>query len=187
MNQRSLVAVLIVAAAAGLVTTMFFRAAADTAELTRGNACKTMNADPVPVALRNREAPDFELPDITGKKWSLRSLRGHTVLVHFWATWCPPCVEEMPALEDMTRVLGDKVVVLAISLDDDWDAVKRFFPKGTSLPVLLDLSKQVPKSYGTDKYPESYVIGPDGQVRHYFINNRKWGEPEATACLESVR
>jgi peroxiredoxin len=187
MNQRSLVAVLIVAAAGGLVATMFFRAAGDTAESTRGNACRTLNPDPVPAALRHQEAPDFELPDATGKRWKLSSLRGRPVLLNFWATWCPPCVEEMPSMEDLTRAVGDQAVVLAVSVDEDWDALKRFFPRGTPLSVLLDTSKNIPKRYGTEKYPETYLIGADGQVKHYFVNTRKWGEPEAVQCLESLR
>jgi peroxiredoxin len=187
MNQRSLAAVLIVAAAAGLVATLFFRAAGDTAAATRGNACRTLNPDPVPAALRNQDAPDFELPDVTGRRWSLRSLRGRPVLLNFWATWCPPCVEEMPSMEDLARNVGDKAVVLAVSVDEDWDTLRRFFPKGTPLSVLLDQSKALPKRYGTEKYPETYLIGADGRVKHYFVNTRKWGEPEAALCLESLQ
>ncbi|HXU79844.1 MAG TPA: TlpA disulfide reductase family protein [Polyangia bacterium] len=187
MNQRSLIAWLIVAAAGTLVAVLFFRAAGDTAEATRGNACRTMNPDPVPAALRHQDAPDFELPDVTGKKWSLKSLRGRPVLLNFWATWCPPCVEEMPSMEDLARSVGDRAVVLAVSVDEDWDALRRFFPRGTPLSVLLDQSKATAKRYGTEKYPESYLIGADGEVKHYFINTRKWGEPEAAACLESLQ
>jgi peroxiredoxin len=187
MNQRRLIAWLIVAAAGGLVGTMFLRAAGDTAEATRGNACRTLNPDPVPAALRHQDAPDFELSDVTGKKWSLKNLRGRPVLLNFWATWCPPCVEEMPSMEDLARAIGNDAVILAVSVDEDWDTLRRFFPRGTPLSVLLDTSQAIPKKYGTEKYPESYLIGPDGQVKHYFINTRKWGEPEAAACLESLR
>jgi peroxiredoxin len=186
MNQRSFIAVLIVAVATGLVTTMFFRAATDTTEATRGNACRTLNPDAVPAALRHQEAPDFELPDATGRRWSLKSLRGRPVLLNFWATWCPPCVEEMPAMEDLARAVGDKAVVLAVSVDEEWETLKKFFPRGTPLSVLLDQSKTIPKKYGTEKYPETYLIGSDGQVKHYFVNTRKWGEPEAAHCLESL-
>jgi thiol-disulfide isomerase/thioredoxin len=187
MNQRRLIAWLIVAAAGSLVGTLFLRAAGDTAEATRGNACRTLNPDPLPAALRHQEAPDFELADVTGKKWSLKKLRGRPVLVNFWATWCPPCVEEMPSMEDLARSVGDDAVVLAVSVDENWDALHRFFPRGTPLSVLLDSSKEIAKKYGTEKYPESYLISPDGEVKHYFINTRKWGEPEAAACLESLR
>src|SRR5207244_13244217 len=101
--------------------------------------------------------------------------------------WCPACVEEMRSVEDLARAVGDRAVVLAVSVDEDWDTLRRFFPRGTSLSVLLDQSKRIPKSYGTEKYPESYLIDPTGHVRHYFINTRKWSDPEARECLESVR
>jgi peroxiredoxin len=177
----------LVVAAVSLVAVQFLRAAEQTAEVTRSNACRAMRPDPVPAALANREAPDFDLADATGKHWSLKSLRGRPVLLNFWATWCPPCAEEMPGMEDLSRKLEDRAVVLAVSVDENWDLVRRFFPRGTSLSVVLDESKELPKKYGTEKYPESFLIDPQGHVRHYFINTRKWEEPEAVQCLESFR
>jgi cytochrome c biogenesis protein CcmG/thiol:disulfide interchange protein DsbE len=176
-----------VAAAIALVAWLFLDATANTAAATRFNACRSLTPDAVPLALQNREAPDFELPDASGKKWSLRSLRGRPVLLNFWATWCPPCIEEMPSMEDLARAIGDDAVVLAVSVDEDWDALRRFFPRGTPLSLLLDLSKEIPKKYGTEKYPETYLIDAKGQVRHYFVNTRKWSSPEAAQCLESLR
>lgn len=88
-------------------------------------------------------------------------------------------------MEDLARKVGDKAVVVAVSVDEDWDTIKRFFPRGTPLSVLLDTSKQLPKVYGTEKYPESFLIDSDGRVKHYFINTRRWSEPEAVRCVES--
>jgi thiol-disulfide isomerase/thioredoxin len=170
-----------------LVAVQFLRAADRTATATRTNACRALRPDPVPAALQNRDAPDFDLADATGKHWSLRSLRGRTVLLNFWATWCPPCAEEMPGMEDLARKLDDQAVVLAVSVDENWDLIRRFFPRGTPLSIVLDQSKDLPKRYGTEKYPETFLIDREGQVRHYFINTRKWGEPEALQCLESFR
>jgi hypothetical protein len=65
--------------------------------------------------------------------------------------------------------------------------VKAFFAQGTKLGVLLDTSKEVPKKYTTEKYPETFLIDAQGRVRHYFINKRDWSKPEAIACLESLR
>jgi peroxiredoxin len=187
MRSRRLWGALVVTLVMGVVGVQFLGAAADTAAVTRGNACRALTPDAVPLALQNRDAPDFELPDASGKRWSLRSLRGRPVLLNFWATWCPPCVDEVPSIEDLATALGDDAVVLAVSLDEDWAALKRFFPRGTPLPVLLDQSKEVPKKYGTEKYPETYLIDAKGQVRHYFVNTRKWNSPEAAQCLESLR
>jgi peroxiredoxin len=77
--------------------------------------------------------------------------------------------------------------MLAVSVDDDWSAIRRFFAKGSKIGVLLDKSHDVPKTFGTEKYPETFLIDAAGRVRYYFINKRDWSRPEAVACLESLR
>jgi cytochrome c biogenesis protein CcmG/thiol:disulfide interchange protein DsbE len=186
VTGRQLVGLGIVVASVGLVATHFLMSAGDTAATARVNACKAMAPDPVPPALAHKEAPDFELPDVHGKRWSLKSLRGRPVLLNFWATWCAPCAEEMPSIEDLARAVGDRAVVVAVSVDEGWEPIKKFFPKGTPLSVLLDENKDVPKKFGTDKYPETFLIDAQGKVKHYFINVRKWGQPEAAECLKSL-
>ena len=172
----------------GFLSARYFEATHEGIASARSNACRAMSPDPVPAFLQNREAPDFQLPDASGKMVSLSSQRGHPVLVNFWATWCPPCVEEVPSMEDLARRLEKTDIrMMAVSVDDSWDAVRQFFVKGTKMGVLLDLSKNVPKSFGTEKYPESFMIDASGHVRHYFINKRDWSKPEAIACLESLR
>jgi peroxiredoxin len=172
----------------GFLSVRFFEATHEGIANARSNACRALSPDPVPPALLNREAPDFQLPDASGKMVSLSAQRGHPVLLNFWATWCPPCVEEVPSMEDLARRLEKTDIrMMAVSVDDSWDAVRQFFVKGTRMGVLLDLSKNVPKSFGTEKYPESFMIDASGHVRHYFINKRDWSKPEAIACLESLR
>lgn len=166
----------------------FFSAASETLARTRENACRALQPDPIPAALQNREAPDFKLPDASGNMVSLSSQKGHPVAVNFWATWCPPCIEEVPSLEAMaTSLEGTDLRLLAVSVDDDWDPIRRFFVKGTKIGVLLDKSHEVPKTFGTDKFPETYFIDSAGHVRYYFINKRNWAKAEAVACLESLR
>src|SRR5437899_759415 len=83
-------------------------------------------------------APDFALKDWSGRETRLSSLRGSVVLVNFWATWCATCVVEMPSMERLVeRMRGKSFRLLAVSVDDDWAAVRKFFAKGTSLEVLL--------------------------------------------------
>jgi thiol-disulfide isomerase/thioredoxin len=176
------------AAALCFVGVRFFWAAGDTLSRTRENACRALQPDPIPPALQNREAPDFKLPDATGHEVSLSSQKGHPVAVNFWATWCPPCIEEVPSLEAMATALdGTDLRLLAVSVDDDWDPIRKFFVKGTKIGVLLDKSHDVPKTFGTEKYPETFFIDSTGRVRYYFINKRNWSKPEAIACLESLR
>jgi thiol-disulfide isomerase/thioredoxin len=176
------------AAALCFVGVRFFAAAGDTLARTRENACRALQPDPVPAALQNRDAPDFTLPDASGRQVSLSSQMGHPVAVNFWATWCPPCIEEVPSIEAMATALeGSDMRLLAVSVDDDWDPIRKFFVKGTKIGVLLDKSHDVPKTFGTEKYPETFFIDSAGRVRYYFINKRNWSKPEAIACLESLR
>jgi peroxiredoxin len=185
-GARRALAIAVVAVATATLAVRFLAGAAWTAAAARDSACRALAPDPLSPRLRGL-APDFELADAAGKRWSLRGLRGQPVLVSFWATWCPPCVEEMPFLEALARRLGNRATVLAVSVDESWDAIRRFFPQGTPLTILLDPSREVPASFGTSQFPESFLVDPSGHVRYAFINQRNWSVPEATACIEDVR
>src|SRR6476646_1045346 len=170
------------------ITVRFVSGARDTLARTRDGACIALQPDPLTEALRRGPPPDFQLPDASGHMVSLSQQRGHPVLLNFWATWCPPCVDEVPSLEDLAhRLDGTDMRMLAVSVDDDWDKVRRFFANGTKMGVLLDLSHDIPKKFGPEKYPETFMIDAAGRVRYYFINKRDWSRPEAVACLESLR
>jgi peroxiredoxin len=188
LSGRRVVGVGVTVVAVAVVGWQFLAAAGEALVRTRAAACKALTPDPIPAVLQNVEAPDFELADATGKKISLRSQRGHPVVLNFWATWCPPCTEEMPSMERLAAGLeGTDIRTLAVSVDEGWDVVKAFFAQGTRLGVLLDTSKEVPKKYTTVAYPETFFIDAQGRVRNYFINKRDWAKPEVIACLESRR
>ena len=184
--SRRVFAIGIVAVATASLTVYFLAGVARTAVAARRGACLALAPDPPSPKLQGL-APDFDLADAAGKRWSLRALRGRPVLVSFWATWCPPCVEEMPSLEALARRLGDRATVLAVSVDENWNAIRAFFPRGTALTVLLDPSREVPARFGTSLFPESFLVDPSGHVRHAFINQRNWSVPEAAACIEDLR
>jgi peroxiredoxin len=170
------------------VAVRFVGGARDTLARTRDGACVALAPDPLPDFLRNGPTPDFQLPDAAGKTVSLSQQRGHPVFLNFWATWCPPCVDEVPAIEDLARRLhGTDMRMLAVSVDDDWDKIRQFFAKGSDIGVLLDTSHDIPKKFGTEKFPETFLVDAAGHVRYYFINKRDWSRPEAVACLESLR
>jgi len=82
---------------------------------------------------------------------------------------------------------GTDMRLLAVSVDDDWDAIRRFFVNGTKIGVLLDKSHTIPKTFGTTQYTETYFLDGQGHVRYYFANQRNGSKPEAVACLESLR
>jgi len=132
-------------------------------------------------------APDFTLKDWAGRDVSLSSLRGNVVLLNFWATWCKTCVVEMPSMEKLAaHMKGKPFRLLAVSVDDDWPTVRKFFPKGTGLDVVLDPARAIPKQYGTEKFPETFLIDRDGNIRYYVISDRDWTQPDVNACLEAM-
>lgn len=129
-------------------------------------------------------APDFTVQD-SDRKVTLSQFRGQIVVLNFWATWCPPCVDEMPSLVQMQQRMKSKgIVVLAVSIDEDEDAYHRFIKEhGVDLLTVRDINKQTPALYGTLKYPETYVIDRDGIVRRKFISSVDWGSPEVVDFL----
>jgi peroxiredoxin len=179
-------AAVITAAAMSFAAALLIRGAASTVRSAADGACLALRPNPMSASLRALN-PDFELPDLKGNKVPLRSLRGKPVLVSFFATWCPPCVEEAPTLEVLASRLGDKAQVMVVSVDEDLDALKKFYAKGSAATVVRDETKNVPTSFGTSKYPESFLIDPNGKVRYAFINKRDWSVPEAAECVLGVR
>lgn len=132
------------------------------------------------------EAPDFTVanPD---KTVTLSQLRGKPVVLNFWATWCPPCVEEVPSLVAMQKQLGDKVVVLAVSTDVDDAAFRKFTQK--NMPGVLTVRDGDHRSnslYGTFAFPETYIIDRQGIIRRKFIGGVDWTSPEVISYLNQM-
>ena len=188
MSRQRLVVLAIVVPAVAFLAVRFIHAAGTRARAMRAEACRALNPQQMVAAKvkPGQEAPDFTLKDAKGRSWSLKALRGRPVLLNFWATWCAPCVEEMPSLENLVGRVGDRLNIVTVSVDEDWETVKKFFPRGTSLSVLLDSSKEIPKKYGSEKYPETFLIDSAGRLQQLFYQ-AKWDSAEAALCLESVR
>jgi cytochrome c biogenesis protein CcmG/thiol:disulfide interchange protein DsbE len=129
-------------------------------------------------------APDFTVQD-SDHKVTLSQFRGQVVLLNFWATWCPPCVEETPSLVRMQARLKDKgVVVLAVSIDDDDAAYHRFLKEyGVNMVTVRDEARKAATLYGTFGWPETFVIDRQGVVRRKFIGPVEWTSPEVTDYL----
>ena len=115
--------------------------------------------------------PDFVLPRLDGKIQKLSNYRGKVVLVNLWATWCPPCIEEMPVLERVQTDFGPQgVVVLALAADDDPEAVRAFVKEHpVTFDVLLDVGGEVGTRYGITGYPETFVVDREGRFQKQFI------------------
>lgn len=135
-----------------------------------------------------RRAPEFLLPDRSGRQVSLGGVGGRAVIVNFWATWCPPCVAETPSLEALHRALGKRgLVVLGISVDEDRQAVEKFVAdQGVTYPVLLDPKAETPRRYGTRKYPESFLLGADGRIRQKYVGPINWTDQHVRAEIEKL-
>lgn len=134
-------------------------------------------------------APVFSLPAMDRGAISLADYRGKVVFVHFWATWCPPCVEEMPKLEQLyRRLFGKDFEILAVNVDEGGgEALGSFFRKNpASFPVLLDPGGSIAKSYGTFKFPETYVVDRAGTVRFKVIGPLDWMAPETVTALSRL-
>jgi cytochrome c biogenesis protein CcmG, thiol:disulfide interchange protein DsbE len=139
---------------------------------------------------RGRAAPPFELADLDGsRRLKLADLRGRVVLLNFWATWCKPCEDEMPAMQRLYRTLGGSgFELVAISVDTDAEAVARFRDRlGLSFPILLDPGSEVSRAYQTTGYPESFLIDRAGNLASArFVGPRAWDDPEYQALVRRV-
>jgi peroxiredoxin len=135
------------------------------------------------------DAIPFELESLDGRTVRLSDFAGKTVLINFWATWCPPCIEELPSLRALAEHFEtqDDFVLLAISTDDDWGVVRDFFEvEPPNFTVLLDRGGKLSARYGTTKFPETYVLDPDGDVEGLVVGPRRWDSWYAKAYVESL-
>ncbi len=127
-------------------------------------------------------APPFHLPVLGGGELDLGRLRGRIVVVNFWATWCPPCVAEMPSLERLHRALGKEgLAVVGISVDEDETALRRFVEtSGLTFPILRDPGGRVAASaYRIGGYPETFELDAEGVLREHYVGPAEWATPEA--------
>ena len=130
-------------------------------------------------------APEFTVAD-GAQTVSLASLRGHVVVLNFWATYCVPCIEEVPSLVRLQRRLP-QVTVVAISSDEDDAAYRQFLAaNGVNFLTVRDPSSRVSHLYGTIKIPETYVIDRQGILRRKFVSAQDWTDPEIVDYLSKL-
>jgi cytochrome c biogenesis protein CcmG/thiol:disulfide interchange protein DsbE len=112
-------------------------------------------------------APDFQLPNLEGQSISLSDFRGEPVLVNFWASWCSPCIYEMPFIQEVFEEWsGQGLVVLAVNKGESLSAVNDFMQSGNfSFPVLLDINQYVALEYNAWRIPTTFFIDKDGMIQ----------------------
>jgi cytochrome c biogenesis protein CcmG/thiol:disulfide interchange protein DsbE len=133
-------------------------------------------------------APNFSIAVDNGKTITARDYGGKLLLLNFWATWCPPCVEEVPGLNELARQLGPKgLVILGVSQDKDENAYKQFIARyQVGFLTARQPSEDIQLNYGTIQIPESYLINQDGKVVEKFISSQPWASPQMIQHVQSL-
>jgi peroxiredoxin len=153
-----------------------------------GGAYIYFNMPPTPV-VAGVTAPDFTLEDTKGNKVTLSSFRGKVVMVNFWATWCPPCKEEMPSMDKLNKIMvGKDFVMLAVNVEKNGRSVVPEFLKKNphDFTVLYDETGAVQQQYGVFKFPESFIVRKDGTVDRKVLGAIDWASPKTVAYLKSL-
>jgi len=143
-------------------------------------------------SIAGKTAEDFSL-EIDGKPKHLTDLKGKVVILNFWATWCPPCVEETPALNHLQKYIESRNgVILGVAADEDVDAYEKFLrDQAVVFPTYRDPSTKdnhspIAQSYGTSMYPETYVIDRRGKIARKFIGFQQWDSPDMLAYFDFI-
>ncbi len=138
-------------------------------------------------SIAGRAAPDFMM-EFNGRPADLSDFRGKVVVLNFWFSTCPPCVEEIDSLNALQRLIAPRGgTVLGINVDEDEDAYKKFLIEhNVPFPNYRDESKKIAGMYGTVMFPESYIIGPDGRIMRKIIGGQDWNSPEITSYIETL-
>jgi peroxiredoxin len=133
----------------------------------------------------NKPAPDFTVAD-GSTSIHLADYRGKVVLLNFWATWCPPCIEEMPGLTMLHHDRPD-LAILAVSIDEDPDAYSSFLVRRhVDLITVRDPGQTAAKLYHTEGWPETYIIDRQGVIRRKIVGDPDWSNPEIRAFINGL-
>ena len=170
MSKSNLIKVLVIAALAG--GALFFA---------------LRQRRPKPVAIGDA-APSFSLPGLDSGPIALRDYHRKVVILNFWATWCPPCVEETPSLVKFAEEMrGKNVQVIGVSVDQNRNAVDKFAEDfHVPYPIALDPDQTVSSRYGTFKFPETYILDRNGRVADKIIGAANWDDPRMRTFVEGL-
>jgi peroxiredoxin len=122
------------------------------------------------------KAPDFELKTLTGDSVKLSDLKGKKVMLNFWATWCPPCKEEMPAMEKLHKEAGEDLLILAVNIDPHLDVQGFVNENKLTFQILLDTDDTVNEKYQILSIPTTYFIDSKGIIQHVSLGSMEYDE-----------
>jgi len=136
----------------------------------------------------NSKAPDITLKDLNGKTVSLSAVKGKVVLLNFFATWCPPCRAEMPALNKLYHALKPRgLEIIAVSTDRSINDIKDFLGKNrVDFPILFDADRIAAKQYRVFSMPTTFLIDRNGMIVEKFYGEYDWTEPETKGKIEKL-
>jgi cytochrome c biogenesis protein CcmG/thiol:disulfide interchange protein DsbE len=138
-------------------------------------------------SIAGKPAVDFPLT-LDGKSERLTDLKGKVVVLNFWATWCPPCVEETPSLNRLQKYIDSRGgMVLGVSIDEDGAAYEQFLrDHSVVFPTYRDATKKTASDYGTSIFPETYIIDRHGKIARKFVGEQQWDSAEMLAYFDAV-
>lgn len=132
-------------------------------------------------------APPIDLYTPGGEPFALSSLRGKVVLVNFWATWCEPCVTEMPSLQRVRDSFAPGFEVLGVNYQEGPARIAAFVDKrGITFPIVRDTDGAVAKAWGARIFPASYLVDRAGHVRHVLIGGADWTGPKLVSTIRAL-
>ena len=127
---------------------------------------------------------------LNGKEMKLSDLHGHVVVLNFWASWCPPCIQETPSLnilEAKVSAAGGIILGVDPGINEDQSSYEKFLTDyRVTFPTYLDPNKTIAASFGTTMYLETYIIGPDGKFDRKIIGPQDWTSPDMSAYFDSI-
>ncbi|MBI5501144.1 MAG: TlpA family protein disulfide reductase [Deltaproteobacteria bacterium] len=181
MRGRFLRAVLLLAGLQGLIVLLYLA-------VQRSRRVQLERPFPAERLAEGPSLPDVPVRRLDGSTIRLGSLRGRPVVLHFWATWCPPCREELPGLLDLPQALGGspRVEVVAVALDHGVEAVRAFFAGDPPDVVVEDPSGLLRDLFQVGRLPVTFLVGPDGTAVLRFAGPRDWRSAEAHEILRSA-
>lgn len=132
-------------------------------------------------------APPIELATASGDPFTLSSLRGKVVLVNFWATWCEPCVTEMPSLQRARDQFAPDFEVLGVNYQEGPARIQAFIDKsGITFPIVRDTDGAVAKAWGARVFPASYLVDRAGRVKNVLIGGADWTSPKLLSTIRAL-
>jgi peroxiredoxin len=134
-------------------------------------------------------APAFDLKGPDDRQARLSDYKGRPLVLNFWATWCPPCREEMPSMERAHRELAkDGIGMVAVNAGDDAEAVRAFLARmRVDFPLVLDPDTRVTDSYSVEGLPTTFVIDPEGRLAYVAAGEREWDSPEMLKRIRALK